>query len=151
MMSLRERGAWISLVTTLVIWGFYFATVWRGLEGGAGAWQAALFVECVVASLVVQLVLFGLAAARSSRAERILSDEREVRIDGQGTTAAYVTLTVLVLALALSIPFGIGPELRAIEAGEGMAVMTYGLLLAIVMAELVKCVVILALHRRSRS
>lgn len=150
MMSLRERAAWISLAATLVIWGFYFLMVWRGFQAGAGEWQAALFVECVVASLVVQLALIGVAAARSSKAERVLTDEREIRIDGQATTAAYATLTLLVLVVALSIPLGAGGTL--IEgAGLGTAVMTQGLLLAIVLAEVVKCVVILALHRVSRS
>ena len=154
MTSLRERAAWISLGATLVIWGFYFLMVWRGLQTGAGEWQAALFVECVAASLVVQLVLIGLAAARSSKAERTLSDEREIRIDGQATTAAYAALTVLVLLVALSVPFGAGLEIGGVMingGGQGLAVMSQGLLLAIVLAEVVKCGVILGLHRWSRS
>lgn len=143
MMSLRVRSAWISLATTLVIWGFYFFMTWRGLGAGE-AWSPRLFFLCLIGGLVAQLALIGIAAARSPRSQRVLSDEREIRIDSRATVSAYVTLTLLVLAVAVGAAF--------VEAGAlSVVLMAQGLILAVVAAEAVKCAVVLMLHRWSAS
>ena len=150
-MSFREKAAWISLGSTVVIWGFYFIIVWGGLMDSPGEWPVALFVECVVASIVVQGVLMALAAWRTPRGDRALGDEREIRIDGRATTVAYAVLTLAVLVVALASPFAIGEGVGGIVAasrGEAATVMGQGLLAAIVLAEAVKSALVVILHRR---
>lgn len=150
-MSFREKSAWISLVSGVVIWGFYFAVVWSHLVDLPGEWPVALFVECVFASLLVQAVLMGLAAWRTPRDQRVLSDEREIRIDGQATSIGYAALTGLVLCVALVSPFAVGVEVGGLSVssrGEAATLMGQGLLLAIVVAEVVKSGIVVILHRR---
>lgn len=150
-MSFREKAAWISLASGVVIWSFYFAVVWSRLVDLPGEWPVALFVECVIASLLVQGVLMGLAAMRTPRDQRTLSDEREVRIDGQATGVGYAVLTGLVLCVALASPFAIGADVGGLiiaSRGEAATFMGQGLLLAIVLAEAVKSAVVVILHRR---
>lgn len=151
-MSFREKAAWISLASSVVIWGFYFVVVWGRLVAAPGAWPVALFVECVIASLLVQGVLIGVAAVRTPRDQRALADEREVRIDGQATGVGYAVLTGLVLCVALASPFVVGADfgdLAIAPHGEAASFMGQGLLLAIVLAEAVKSAIVVILHRRT--
>lgn len=150
-MSFREKAAWISLVSGVVIWGFYFVVVWGRLVELPGEWPVALFVECVLASLLVQAVLMGLAAWRTPRDQRSLSDEREIQIDGRATSIGYAALTGLVLCVALVSPLAVGVEFGGLvvaSRGEAATIMGQGLLLAIVLAEVVKSAVVVILHRR---
>ena len=150
-MSFREKAAWISLVSGVVIWGFYFVVVWGRLVSLPGEWPVALFVECVLASLLVQAVLMGLAAWRTPRDQRAPSDEREVQIDGRATSIGYAALTGLVLCVALASPLAVGVEfggLAVTSRGEAATLMGQGLLVAIVLAEVVKSAVVVILHRR---
>lgn len=151
-MSFREKAAWISLASGAVIWGFYFIVVWGRLVAAPGDWPVALFVECVIASLLVQAVLMGLAAMRTPKDQRTLSDEREIRIDGRATGVGYAALTALVLCVALASPFAVGLEvggLAVASGGEAATFMAQGLLLAIVLAEAIKSAVVVILHRRT--
>lgn len=58
-MSFREKTAWIAVITTLVVWGYYFSEVWRGIGAraldGPALWT--LFLVCMGITLVL---LFGL-------------------------------------------------------------------------------------------
>lgn len=151
-MSFREKAAWISLASGVVIWGFYFVVVWGRLVEAPGEWPVALFVECVIASLLVQAVLMGLAAMRTPKDQRTLSDEREIRIDGQATGVGYVALTGLVLCVALTSPLAVGLDVGGLAIslrGEAATFMAQGLLLAIVLAEAIKSAVVVVLHRRT--
>ena len=151
-MSFREKAAWISLGSGVVIWGFYFTAVWGRLVALPGAWPVALFVECVIASLLVQGLLMGLAAMRTPRDQRSLSDEREIQIDGRATGIGYAALTGLVLCVALVSPLAVRAEVGGLAIttqGEAATIMGQGLLLAIVLAEAIKSAVVVILHRRT--
>ncbi|WP_426041769.1 hypothetical protein [Brevundimonas sp. TWP2-3-4b1] len=147
-MSVREKAAWISLGSGAVIWGFYFVVVWSRLVELPGEWPVALFVECVIASLLVQGVLMGLAAIRTPRDQRTLSDEREIQIDGRATSVGYAALTGLVLCVALISPFAVGMEFGGLAIASRAEAATIMGLLAIVLAEVVKSAVVVILHRR---
>lgn len=151
-MSFREKAAWISLGSGVLIWGFYFFTVWSRLADAPGEWPVALFVECLIASLLVQGVLMGLAAWRTPPAGRVLSDEREIQIDGRAMTVGYAVLTLLVLGVALAAPFSIGLDIGGLTwapRGDATLLMGQGLILAIVLAEAVKSAAVVILHRRT--
>ena len=63
-MSFREKTAWISLLTTLVVWGYYFTVLLRALSAGNadGGNLMGMFVGCVVLLIAMQIV-FGVIAA----------------------------------------------------------------------------------------
>lgn len=157
-MTRGETRAWIGLGATLVIWSVYGVLIARGLSAGEapGRWMVALFVEGVILSLAAQFGLGLLAAWRTPVADRAPADERERLIDGRAARLAYGLLiaTVIVVAIAASLAVGVGLpvgdyRLVAPEAWSPIAVMANGLLLAVVLAETIRCVMVLALYRRA--
>lgn len=100
-MSYREKAEWVSLVTGVVVWGWYFTHLVGFLKAGGGAGSLIWpFVGAVAATIVIQAALMIVAALTTPRSERSLSDEREVRFAGRAMTVGYTVLTVLVLAVA---------------------------------------------------
>lgn len=157
-MSFREKSAWISLTTALGIWGAYAVMVGRGLGQGEAMdrWLVALFVECAIVSLVIQFGLKLLAGFRAPEAERGLVDEREAVIEGRAARLAYTLLIGAVLGVALvsALVIGVGlpvGDYRLIPAGpwNPTVVMANGLLIAVVLAEVLKSATVLILYRRA--
>ena len=58
-MAFREKSAWISVITMLAVYGYYFSKV---LGGMGESDLLGLFVGCVVVIVVVQIVLNIVAA-----------------------------------------------------------------------------------------
>ena len=157
-MTWGEKRAWIGLMATLAIWSVYGVLIARGLTAGEapGRWVVALFVEGVVVSLAVQLGLGAVAAWRTPAVDRAPADERDRLIDGLAARLAYglLIVVVVVVAVAASLAVGIGVpagnyRLVAMEAWSPVAVMANGLLLAVVLAEAMRCAIVLALYRRA--
>ena len=141
-MSYREKSAWVSLVSTLVIWGGYFVALFRGLlTGQAGLMSfAGLFVGCIVLIVVVQVVLAILIALQSPSDAEAAPDERERRIDDQACRRAYWVLSSLVLTLLLCLPIALvrWPALIQGPPAQGLMLVAAGLILAITLAEVVR-------------
>jgi len=157
-MTRGETRAWIGLVATLAIWSVYGVLIARGLAAGEepGRWTVALFVEGVILSLAAQFGLTAVVAARIPVAERAPADERDRLIDGYAVRLGYGLLiaTVVVVAVASSMAIGIGLpvggyRLMSSETWSPVAIMANGLLLAVVLAEAVRCVTVLVLYRRA--
>ncbi|CAM3626306.1 hypothetical protein DEFR109230_05770 [Deinococcus frigens] len=100
--SFREKVAWISLSTTLVLYVPFFVFAWR--------WLAVLGPETTVGGIVtlhlmllpvviLQVLLIGLGLAAfwltGQRASQERADERDWAIDARATRAAYLSLIVL--------------------------------------------------------
>lgn len=159
-MSFREKIAWISLLTTVSVWGFYFARVGPALVGGdAGPWQMALFVECVLFTVVAQVVLITVTAVGAPREAGAPADEREVRIAARATVVAYAILLALVLCVACATPFVLGMTLKVegmtyvslSSRGDPTVIVANGILLAVVVAELVRSSATLTFYRLGRA
>ncbi len=159
-MSFREKIAWISLLTTVGVWGFYFARVVPALTSGdSGPWQMALFVECVVFTVIVQAVLTTATAIGAPREARAPADEREARIAGRATVIAYTILLGLVLCVACATPFVLGMTLKVegmtyvslSSRGDPTVIVANGILLAVVVAELVRSSATLTFYRLGRA
>jgi hypothetical protein len=89
-MPFREKSAWISLVTTLAVYGVYFARSLPSMlappgqnEIGAGAAGAVLVL------IVLQIALHIAAAATSPRDAEAPQDERERLIDFRALRIAF--------------------------------------------------------------
>lgn len=90
-MSFREKSAWISLISMLGIYGFYFWSVGRsGLREGSFHFGGLL--GTVIALAVVQTVLTIAVAIVAPKEAKAPRDERERLIDLRATRLAYATL-----------------------------------------------------------
>ncbi len=141
-MSYREKSAWVSLVSTLLIWGGYFVALFRGLlSGQAGLMSfAGLFVGCIFLVVVVQVVLAILIALQSPSEAEAAPDERERRIDDQAGRRAYWVLSSLTLTLVLCLPVALllWPAFRQGPGPQGLMLAASGVFLAITLAEVVR-------------
>jgi hypothetical protein len=136
-MPFKEKIAWISVVTTVIVWGSYFAYVL------ATGWErpGMVYIVGFVGAVIVQAVLVAsaaivtalLAPADASAA----SDERDRAVAHRAYAFAYPVLLTLIVCVAASMHFGV----HAI----GMA---YGIMAAIVVAEIVHYAAQIAGYRR---
>ncbi len=89
-MSFREKNAWIAVVTTLMVWGFYFFEVWRGVDArvldGQALWT--LFLICMGITVVLMFGLNLLATRRRLKDFGSTPDELEKQME---SGAARVT------------------------------------------------------------
>jgi hypothetical protein len=101
-MSFREKTAWISLLSMLVIYGFYF---WSVVHTGpqAGGFHIGGLLETIIALVVVQAVLTIGAAVYSPKEARAPRDERDKLIELRAMRVAYSGLAT---SVALACFFG---------------------------------------------
>ena len=103
-MSFRELSAWLSVVTTIGVWGYYFLTLLGAFNAGTlnGDATLKLFIGCMIATIVVQVALNIVASIISRQDSMAPLDEREWRIDARATKIGILILEWLMLAIALS-------------------------------------------------
>lgn len=145
-MSFREKSAWISLVSGLAVWGWYFFQVWQAVQAGETGGLMGLFIKVVVISIGVQIALMILAQLTSSAAERSLSDEREIRIESRGVLIGYAVLSLAVLLVALFSPAIMDGSVVVAGADAGVALPNL-IFLALIGAEAIKSLATVAMHR----
>ena len=136
-MSFKEKIAWISVVTTVLVWGAYFGF----MAATGGRYPGPVYFVAFFAAMIVQAILATIAsivsAALAPGEASAGSDERDKAISRRAYAAAYPVLLVLIVCVAASVHFGV----RAV----GMA---YGIMGAIVIAEIVHYGVQIAGYRR---
>ena len=129
-MSFREKLDWVSLISTLGVWGFYFLRLARGVTQGYSAEAfEGLMVRCLVISVVIQVTLVSILAARSPKDAQAGPDERERMIELTSIETAFYVLAGGVIVAALGAAFG-ADVLQVVNA----------ILAALVMAEVVRAV-----------
>jgi len=127
-MSFREKSAWISFVTILLVFGAYFWNV-RQVLAGQVEYGAAFKVEVglLVAFFLIEIVLHIAIAVQAPNEARAPRDEREQLIEMRATRVAFQVLVVGALAA-----MGMMHLTRSVWA------MGQHVLLAVVVAELVR-------------
>lgn len=128
-MSFREKSAWISLVTTVGVWGTYFwiigrALLERGSLNGMSVSTVGLFVGGVVVIVVIQIILAIVMAIVSGKHAETPMDERERLIDLKAARAGFYALNAAVFCVSSLWLLGASP-----------LVMANGMLLSMVIAE----------------
>ncbi len=103
-MSFREKSAWITLVTVLLTFGFYFGAI--ATRQVHGFQTLFLLLLCVIGLIVLQAVLSAVAALTTPKDERAVKDERETLIQWRSQSVGYYVLTVMALALFVPVHFG---------------------------------------------
>ncbi len=99
-MSFTEKSAWISFVSTLCIFGYYFIQV-IGLSGlpAKEASEAAirLLAYTIVLSVIVETVFHAMLAATNRKAAEMGADERDSVIQWKANQVGYTILVVGVM------------------------------------------------------
>ena len=152
-MPLREKLTWVSLATTLLVWGWYFIDVGAEVAGGRpdGDRILGLFVGAVVLSVVIEIVLAILVAVLAPKEADAPPDERERFIALKATHIAYWVLSLGVVAVALNSPLAAAADLGLFEGrpeADIAFIAANGIIFALVLAELVKDVSAIILFRR---
>ena len=142
-MPFREKTAWVSFVTTLVVWGYYFIAVLRTLRTGApdGGRLLGLLIACIAILVVLHIAAAIFLAITSPSDSDAPADERERMFGLKALRAAFYTLNSLALVVAFSSPVlaVIGPRLFPADPLTGtVIVIASAIALAIVLAELVR-------------
>lgn len=90
-MSFREKSAWISLLSMLGIYGFYYWSVLRSRPQG-GQVQSSNLLGTIIALVVVQAVLTIAVAIFAPKDAQAPADERDRLIGLRATRFAYAAL-----------------------------------------------------------
>ena len=127
-MSFREKSAWISFVSIMVVFGAYFWNAAR-IAGHQVDSHTGFMIEVglIAAFVVIEIVLHIAVAMQSPQEARAPRDEREWLIELKATRVAFQVLVVGALA-------GVG----MMHVTRSVWVMGQHVLLAIVLAELIR-------------
>jgi len=103
-MSFREKTAWIAVITTLAVWGYYFSEIWRGVAAraldGQGLWT--LFLICMGITIVLMLALNLIASRRRLKDFGASPDELERQMEGSAARITKPLFEWAVLGIAAS-------------------------------------------------
>jgi cytochrome b561 len=139
--SFREKSAWISLVSIVLVFGTYFSYVGMVLAGLARN-RVALFPVMVGVFIVAEIVLHVVIATQSPRDARTPKDERERLIELKAVHAAFYVLLVGAFGSIGTV------HVRLSDSGDHLWLMMQAILFSIVLAEAVKFARQVVLYRR---
>lgn len=161
-MSFREKHLWASIVATLGVWGYYFWHLFDLIRSGALKGEhfvgpmSGLFVTCLVLVVAIEVSLTLIATWTSRQTLDRPRREREMKAALHASHVALMVLMLLVIGLAI-IAYGLGLT-DGVLVGDGpkawMTINNAGALIAnillfvVVLSELVRFVLTLALIRR---
>ena len=124
-MSLREKSAWISLVSIAVVGFVFFLHVPRTLTPRSGPEMFHALLICLSALIVIEVVAHAVVVIRAPFEARAPKDERERLIELRAIrVAAYVYAALSMGAVSL------------FHVGANGGAVGYAVLLALVVAEL---------------
>lgn len=162
-MTFREKHLWVAIVAGLAVWGAYgwkfFERVWAGglKQADFAADMGGLFILGLIAVVVLETGLSALAMLTTSRAERRARDEREGLATLQASHVSLMLLISLLVTVA-SVAYGVGfwgsvkPEglARWMIPGNGLVLVANAVLGCIMLSELARWALCLALLKRGR-
>ena len=136
-MPFREKSAWISLLSLMLVSGFFFAHVPRTLTPSFDPRLAAGVFYCILALIIIEVIAHVVVAARSPKDAHTPKDERERLIDLKSIRAAHYVYVIGSLA-----------GIATMHLGANKMAMGFLVLLAFVIAEIVKNTARIIHHRR---
>ncbi|MBC7668022.1 MAG: hypothetical protein H7236_06085 [Gemmatimonadaceae bacterium] len=135
-MALREKSAWVSFWTTLIVYGGYVAYVGKMAIEGRSLGFAGPLAACILVLVVLQVGL-QIALAALSREPRTAQDERERLIDLEASTRAFYVLQVAAMGAAITVYFA------------DKTLMAHAVILALAVSELTRHGGIILGYRRA--
>lgn len=139
-MPFKEKIAWISVVTTVIVWGAYFTFAFGTMMTG-GTPHPAVYMAGFTAALVVQAVLAAtgavIVAILAPKDAGAAADERDKDVARRSYALAYPVLISLIVCVTVTVYFGATPW-----------DLVNGMMAAIVIAEIVHYGAQIAGYRR---
>ena len=120
-MSYQEKNITVSLVSYLLIMGYYLVNLFQMLQEGElvssklfSLWAIVILATIIVniiASILTNIVLTIVEAIKAQKYEepRFIADERDKLIELKGIRSSYITFSIGVLVSVLAIAFGQPP------------------------------------------
>jgi len=109
-MAFREKVAWAAFVTTLLIWGAYFAVVVTDTGAAHSVRMFWLFIGATVAQAVLMGTATAIWAIRAPGEANARPDERDRAVSRRATGVAYLVLVLGVMAVIAGLHMGLhGP------------------------------------------
>lgn len=142
-MSMREKTSWIAVVTTLVIWSYYFWVFWGDALSGRidGMALRNLFIICMVISVVIMLGLNIVLSVRGRQSMDAPPDELERQIEGRADKIGFKLLEVIIPVVLIAGLLNV-EAIRAAypddPAGSTAIIFANGFLMSFVLVELVR-------------
>lgn len=113
-MSFREKIVWAAFVTTLLVWGSYFAVVIvKGANGGTHDMLLFwLFVAATIAQAVMMAAVAIIAALLTPGDANAAPDERDRMLGQRASGVAYFVVLVAIAAVIVWLHVGLrGPNI----------------------------------------
>jgi hypothetical protein len=132
-MSFREKSAWISLVSYLGVYGYYFWRLYAAATAGQtdsfhyGSLLLGLIILLVIIQVVLTVLVAVYAALTNPGEVKAPRDERDKLIDLKATRIGFAFIMIGALTACVAIAFGVPGFYTA-----------NGLFLAVVAAEVAK-------------
>lgn len=126
-MSFREKIAWISALTTLAIYGWYFHAALPLLTTESGS-TAPLLRIAILGLAVSQIVLIAVAAGIAPRDAKAPLDERDALIAMKGNRTGLIVMEVGAVLACVG----------GLHLGADSAMLANGILLTLALAQIAK-------------
>jgi hypothetical protein len=113
-MSFREKSIWISLISTLLIFGDYFLNIialGNLPEQVAKTAALELSIRAFVLIIIVEIIFQSMLAVSNRKAAKLGADERDKLYEYKGNNFGYTVLVIGVLmTLGRMVSLEISPE-----------------------------------------
>lgn len=142
-MSFREKSIWISLVSTVVIFGDYFINVLTlsGLPVEiAKATALELSVRALLLVIIVEVIFQGMLAVSNRKDAELGADERDKLFEYKGNNVGYTVLVIGVfITLARIVFLELNPEIVGQSSVSEFPLLTAHILLfSFIISEIVR-------------
>ncbi len=91
-MSFREKSAWITLISILLVSFLYFTHVPQPFDPDPGEWELMVIGLAIAAFVVIEIIAHIVLYVRFPKEARTPKDEREYLIDLRATRLAALCL-----------------------------------------------------------
>lgn len=137
-MSFREKSAWVTLISILLVTYMFFLHVSWTLNPEPSMWRVHALLACLLTFIVIEVIAHIVLYLKFPRDARTPRDEREQLIDLKATRiAAYVYVVASFLAVG------------TMHLGANRIGIACNVLLAFVLAEIINYATRIYYYRRS--
>ena len=106
-MAFREKIAWVAFLSTLLIWGAFFAVLLILPHDARGLAMLGPFIAATLAQAAVMIAAAVIWAIRSPGEANAPADERDRAVGQRATGTAYLVLILGVVAVIVWLHFGL--------------------------------------------
>lgn len=153
--SLKEKSTWLSLLSTLGVFAYYFYNI-VGLTDlshtAALDFALALSIKTITAIVMIEILFQSLLAAANHRDASLGNDERDKQFNDKSKSIAYSVLVCGVfLTLGRIVVLEYNPSIAQSEVLSHIPLLTaHILLLSFILAEVSRFAALIFFYRRAQ-